>query len=67
MTHEDIVKLLKEKQGNTPTRQFARDLNVSRTYLYNVYNGTEPGAKILAALDLEVDKVVVTYKPRRWR
>lgn len=48
---DEFLKLLKSKQGDQLAKQFAQDLNVSASYLSDVYNGRrEPGSKILKAV-----------------
>ena len=62
-TREDVIRMLKSKQGSKRAKYFAQELNVSAPYLNDVYAGNRPPSeKILAFLGLGREKtVVVTY------
>jgi len=67
---EDVVKKLRDEQGERSLRKYAVSIGCSVSYLSEVYNGTrDPGEKLLNHLGLECQKIVtVTYVPkRRWR
>jgi transcriptional regulator with XRE-family HTH domain len=54
LTREQVLKLLKERQGERSLRQFAIDIGISAAYLSDVYLGKRSvGKKILKHLGLE--------------
>jgi hypothetical protein len=66
MTQEQVLELLKEKQGDRSLREFALEVGCSAAYLSDVYNGNrEPAKKILDYLGLtrtRTVKIVTVYK-----
>lgn len=53
-TEEEVIELLKKRQGERSLRQFASEENVSAAYISDIYCGRRaPGAKILAILGLK--------------
>ncbi len=66
---EDVIRKLKDSQGDLSLRAYADALDCSPSYLCDLYSGKrDPGEKILKRLGLEkkVTKTV-TYVKRRWR
>lgn len=63
MTHEEVVQLLKSKQGELSLRQFASKLKVSPSYLSDIYRGQrQVGRAILRQVGLQKNVVVdVSY------
>ncbi len=66
---EDVVKKLRDGQGDRSLRSYATDLGCSAAYLSDVYNGRrDPGPKLLDHLNLERQETkTVTYTERAWR
>ena len=60
-TREDVVQMLKRRQGTRRAKYFAEELKVSAPYLNDVYAGNRPPSqKILAFLGLGREKTTVT-------
>lgn len=58
---EHVTQTLREMQGSRTLSAFAKDVNVSATYISEVYNGKPAGPKIYSILGIE-------QKPnKRWR
>jgi len=58
---DQIVDLLRKKQGGRTARALAQEIGVTEQYLSDVFKGRrEPGPSILAGLGLEKQ---VIYKP----
>ena len=61
ITTEDIVAVLKSRQGDRKVEELAGELKVSPSYIWEIYSGRrKPGAKIVARLGL---KVRLVYEP----
>lgn len=62
-TREDVIRMLKTRQGTKQSNHFAKELEVSAPFLNDVYAGNRPPSpKILAFLGLGREKTtVVTY------
>lgn len=59
-TKEQVIELLRKKQGNRPAKQLAEELGITPQYLSDVFNGNrEIGPAILTPLGLQVDTVYV--------
>jgi len=57
LSHEDVVAILKEKQGSKSLRGFAEELGISAPYLSDIYRGNRGiGPAILNKIGL--DRVV---------
>ena len=49
-----IADRLRARQGNRPSRQFAKELGMSAVYLSHIYNRKrEPGPAVLAKLGIQ--------------
>lgn len=60
---EDVLEMLKRKQGKTSLRQFAIELGISAPYLSDIYKGQRlPGPAVLEKLGL-VRKVPYPTEP----
>ena len=66
---DEVVEMLRKKQGKDSLRKFAGRVGCSAAYLSDVYRGKrDPGPKLLDHLNLQREEVVtVTYVKRRWR
>ncbi len=68
-TASEVVTMLRAKQGDMSLRKFAGTLNVSASFLSEVYRGTRnPGpylAKILGLEQLPREKWVPTFRPTK--
>jgi hypothetical protein len=62
-TRDDVIRMLKAKQGSQRAKYFAQEIGVSAPYLNDVYAGNRtPSHKILSFLGLGREKTtVVTY------
>lgn len=62
-TRDDVIRMLKNRQGSKRAKHFAEELKVSAPYLNDVYAGNRPPSpKILSFLGLGKEKTtVVTY------
>ena len=61
MNTEDVIEMLKKKQGGRSLRDFARVVNCSHGYLYDLYKGSrDPGNKIMKFLGLKKKRVTET-------
>ena len=50
---EDVIEMLKRKQGKSGLRQFATELGISAPYLSDIYKGRRsPGPAVLEKLGL---------------
>ena len=59
LTTEQVVEMMKRKQGKRSLRSFAKELGVSAPFLCDIYKGRRrPGEKILVHLGLEVTRSV---------
>ncbi len=67
MTNEDVLKMLKTRQGELSLRDFGRVVGVTAPYLSDLYNGNrEPGPKIMRFLGLRKERTVeVEYRKAR--
>ena len=53
-TREDLLKLLREKQGDRTAKQLAEELGITPQYLSDVFLGKrDPGESILEGLGLK--------------
>lgn len=54
LKRSDVIDLLKKKQAGKTQQEFAREIGISGTLLYEIYRGTrEPAGKVLNWLRLE--------------
>lgn len=62
-TQEQVIEILKKKQGKRTAREFARELGFSANYIHYVLTGKqEPSSKLLALVGMRKEKTVtVTY------
>jgi hypothetical protein len=61
MSDEQVIAVLKARQGDKSVREFARELNVSAAYLSDVYLGRRaPGPKILSPLGYKRVRTITT-------
>jgi transcriptional regulator with XRE-family HTH domain len=62
-SQNEVIDILKRRQGQRATRKFASELGVSAQYLSEIYRGARPpGKRILNFLGLGSDKsTTVTY------
>jgi transcriptional regulator with XRE-family HTH domain len=52
-TREDVLDMLKKKQGDRSLRRFAEELEISAAYLSDIYRGNRrPGKSVLLHLGL---------------
>lgn len=67
LTQQDVVEILKRKQGKLSLRKFARKLGVSPPFLSDVYLGRRgPGPKILDQLNLQSTRqITVTFTKKK--
>lgn len=58
LSREEVVKLMRKRQGKLTDAAFARELGISPPYLFDIYNGKrDPGDKLLEALGLQKETV----------
>ena len=58
LSREDVIKLMRKRQGGRTDADFARELGISAPYLFEIYKGTrDPGDKVLDALGLQRETV----------
>jgi transcriptional regulator with XRE-family HTH domain len=58
LTQEQVIELMRKKQGDRMAKDYAAELGISRPYLSDIYAGKrEPGPTVLAKLGLE--KIVI--------
>lgn len=64
LSAEDVVTLMKRKQGKRSLRAYARDLGISAAFLCDIYKGRRrPGEKIISQLGIGVTRSVeVEYR-----
>ena len=68
LSKENIVRLLRERQGTQSLRAYARSLNCSAAYLSDVYaDKREPGPKLLEALGIAKETKIIRKTIYRWR
>ncbi len=61
MKTEDVIEVLRKRQGEMSLREYARIVGCSHSYLYDLYNGgRSPGNKIMKFLGLKKRRVVET-------
>jgi len=61
MTQENVVEMLRKKQGKRSLREFARDLGISAPYLSDIYKGRRnPGPTILEQFGLRKEVTIST-------
>lgn len=67
ITREEIIKIMKQKQGSRSLREFARELDVSAAYVCDVYLGRRfPGPAILDHFGIVATRrVLVSYNFRK--
>lgn len=57
-TRDQVVEMLRKKQGTRLVSKFAADIGVTEAYVYDIYrNRRDPGPAILSVLGME--KVVM--------
>lgn len=62
MNKDDVIDMLKKKQGEMTQKEFAAEIDCSLSYLIDLYAGRrDPGPKILDFLGIERQRVV-TYE-----
>jgi transcriptional regulator with XRE-family HTH domain len=62
MTTAQVIALMKKKQGNRTSKEFAKELGISAAYLCDIYrNNREPGESVLTKLGI-VKRIV--YEPQ---
>ena len=55
----EVIDLLKDAQGERSLRQFAKELDVSASYLSDLYlNRRSPGPKVLGYLGLQKKRTI---------
>lgn len=66
-TEEQVLGIIKKRQGKRTLRELCGDFGVSQTYIHNVLNGVSPpSSKILKVLGLAKEKTVsVVYFENR--
>jgi len=63
LTREQVIKLLKKAQGDRHQSLYARELDVSRAYLSDIYrNRRDPGPTILKRFGLRRVSTVMYEK-----
>lgn len=61
LTQEQVVQMMRKRQGTRTAKEFAEELGISPQYLSDIYGGKrEPGPSVLDALKLERGLI---YKP----
>lgn len=61
LTTEDVLRLMRQRQGDRTQTELANELGVSCQFITDLFKGRrEPGEKLLKALGLSVKKV---YEP----
>lgn len=65
--HEQVIKLMRAKQGDRSLREFGVEVDCSAAYLSDIYAGKrQPGPKILKPLGLVRSKeTTITYAKKR--
>lgn len=62
---DDVIGLMKRKQGNRTMRGFSRDLGLSVAYLSDFYHGRRlPGPKILNHLGMDKVETELMYRKK---
>lgn len=60
LTQQQVVELLRKKQGTRLAKELAEELGISPGYLSEIYKGTrEPGPSVLEKLGLEKEVIYV--------
>lgn len=70
LTREDVVKVMKFKQGDLSLRQFALQVGCSAAYLSDIYSGNRaPATKVLDYLGMEKRKTVKVeyFQKKKWK
>jgi transcriptional regulator with XRE-family HTH domain len=64
MTRDQVVEILKKRQGNLSQMAFAERLGISQGHLNQIYTGKkEPGASVLSKLGLtRTVERIITYR-----
>lgn len=58
MNREQVIALMKSRQGERTAKEFAEELGISTPYLSDVYSGRrDPGESILSRLNLRMVKM----------
>ncbi len=61
LTQDDVLALLRKKQGTDSLRAFATSLGISAAYLSDVYNkNRQPGGKLLKVLGVRKERKITT-------
>lgn len=64
ITKEQVIEILKKRQGDRSAKALAEELGVSPAYLSDVYAGNrDPGPSILEHLGLEKQEIPSVYVP----
>ena len=54
ITHERLIEILRQTQGDRTAKELANDLGITPQYLSDIYSGRrEPGPALLEALGLK--------------
>jgi transcriptional regulator with XRE-family HTH domain len=65
MTRDQVVEILKKRQGELSQTKFAQSLGISQGHLNQIYTGRkEPGLSVLSKLGLarKVKRIVTYYR-----
>lgn len=67
ISREEIINLMRAKQGSMSLRKFADEMGCSAAYLSDIYSKQRnPGKKILDRLGLTFKKkILITYSKKR--
>jgi transcriptional regulator with XRE-family HTH domain len=61
MTHEQVIALMRKKQGKRTAKEFAAELEISQAYLSDIYqHKRDPGESVLEKLGLKKETVYVS-------
>ena len=64
-TENEVVEMLKAEQGDRSLRQFAEDLNISASYLSDIFLGKRsPGPAVLQVLNMERVECETKYRKK---
>lgn len=67
MTLKEIIEELKEDQGDTSLREYAKTVGCTASYLSQVYNGVRPPSEtLLTRINIERQTTYSRTK-RRWK
>jgi transcriptional regulator with XRE-family HTH domain len=58
LTHDELVALLRKKQGKRTQGEFSQELGCTQSHLSEIYSGIrKPNDQILELLGLEIDRI----------